>query len=188
MIIPLFIQICSPDPNSPDPNNPCILCVDTEDLDCELLRMARITIQPCLRMEQGINGGELLNGTYQAVIAYTENEQRISDYSIPSNIMSMFDHRNVNGSIDIIIESIDQTYDEFELVVIGFVNQQLVARKIGIYSTHTNRISLDKIDATLPAIPLSVIPLDRPAYERSQGIYRNGDFLIRVAPTSRFSF
>jgi hypothetical protein len=166
----------------------CIECTDTNRLDCELLRMARITIQPCIKMEQGTNGGELLNGTYQAVIAYTENEQRVSDYSIPSNIVSMFDHRNVNGSIDIIIEDIDQTYDEFELVVIGFVNQNMVARKIGIYSTRQNRISLDRIDATLPTVPLQLIPLDRPSYERSQGIYRNGEFLIRVAPTSRFSF
>src|SRR5690606_15934404 len=96
--------------------------------------------------------------------------------------------KNVNGSLDIIIEDIDQTYDEFELVVIGFVNQQLVARRIGIYSTHQNRISLDKIDATLPSVPIQLIPIDRPAYEKSEGIYRNGDYLIRVAPTTRFSF
>jgi hypothetical protein len=180
---PAYIQI-------PDPTNlpPCKDTIDSTELDCERLRMARLTIQPCLRMEQGLNGGELLNGTYQAVIAYTENEQRVSDYSIPSNIMSMFDHRNVNGSIDIIIEDIDQTYDEFELVVMVFVNQQLVAKKIGIYSTHTKRISLDKIDATRTTVPVQLIPLDRPAYERSEGIYRNGEYLIRVAPTTRFSF
>ena len=166
----------------------CIECVDTTVLDCELLRIARLTTQPCLRMEEGPNGGEILNGTYQALIAYTENEQRVSDYSIPSNLVSSFDHANVNGSLDIIIDSIDTTYDEFELVVVGFVNQNLVARKVGIYSTHTNRISLDKISATLPTVPLQLLPLDRPAYEKSEAIYRNGDYLIRVAPSTRFSF
>jgi hypothetical protein len=144
---------------------------------------------PCLRIEKGPNGGELLNGTYQAVVAYTENEQRITDYSMPSNIVSMFDHRNVNGSIDVIIETIDQDYDEFELVIIGFVNQQLVARRMGIYSTHQTRISIDRIDpAANVAVPIQLIPLDRPAYEKSEGIYRNGEFLIRVAPTTKFSF
>ena len=166
----------------------CQICTDTTDLDCEAMRMARLTKNPCIRLEKGPNGGELLNGTYQAVVAYTENEQRISDYSIPSNIVSMFDHRNVNGSLDIVIEEIDQTYDEFELVIIGFVNQQLVARRIGIYSTHQGRISIDRIDPALPAVPIQFIPLDIPAYERSEAIYRNGDYLIRVAPTSRFSF
>lgn len=178
---PAFIQDCQV-------IDDCRICTDTEDLDCEALRMARLTIQPCVRLEAGPSGGELLNGTYQVVIAYTENEQRVSDYSIPTNIVSLFDHRNVNGSLDIIIEDIDQTYDEFELVVIGFVNQNLVARRIGIYSTHQNRISLDTIDPERPAVPIQFIPLDRPAYEKSEGIYRNGDFLIRVAPTGRFSF
>lgn len=181
---PPWIQDCNPDPSNPS----CIICVDTDQLDCEKMRMARLTTPPCIKMEIGPNGGELLNGTYQAVIAYTENEQRVSDYSIPSNTVSTFDHSNVNGSLDILIEDIDQTYDEFELVVIGFVNQQLVARKIGIYSTHQSRISLDKIDPTLPAVPLQFIPIDRPSYEKSEGIYKNGEYLIRVAPSTRFSF
>lgn len=169
-------------------NNGCIECTDTTDLDCDRLRMARLTSQPCVTIEQGPNGGEILNGTYQAVIAYTENEQRISDYCIPSNIVSLFDHQNVNGSIDVVIEDIDQTYDEFELVIIGFVNQQLVAKRMGVYSTHQKRISIDRIDANLETVPLRLIPLDRPAYEKSEGIFRNGDYLLRVAPTTRFSF
>lgn len=182
---PPWIQIPDPD----NPNEDCNVLIDTDQLDCERLRMARLTKMPCLRIEQGPNGGELLNGTYQAVIAYTENEQRVTDYSIPSNLVSLFDHRNVNGSIDIIIEDIDTTYDEFELVVIGFVNQQLVARRMGIYSTRQSRISIDRIDpAVNTTVPISFIPLDRPSYERSEAIYRNGDYLLRVAPSSKLSF
>ena len=101
----------------------CITCVDTTQLDCEKLRMARLTKMPCISIEAGPAGGEILNGTYQAVIGYTINEQRVSDYSIPSNLLSLFDHKNVNGSIDVVINDIDTTYDEFELVLIGFVNQ-----------------------------------------------------------------
>lgn len=179
---PPFIEFC-------ETVDDCRICVDTKDLDCEAIRMARLTTPPCIRLKAGPNGGELLNGTYQAVIGYTENEQRITDYSLPSNIVSMFDHRDVNGSLEVIIETIDQTYDEFELVIIGFVNEQLVARRMGIYSTHQNSISIDRIDpAVNVTVPLQFIPIDRPSYERSQGIYRNGDFLVRVAPTTRFSF
>ena len=179
---PPFIQNCQT-------VNDCIICTDTTQLDCDRLRMARLTKMPCIKLEKGPNGGEILNGTYQAVIGYTENEQRITDYSIPSNIISTFDHANVNGSLDVIIEDIDQTYDEFELVIIGFVNQQLVARRMGIYSTHQKRISIDRIDpAANVAIPIQLIPLDKPSYEKSEGIYKNGDYLIRVAPSSRFSF
>lgn len=167
----------------------CNICTDTTDLDCEKLRMARLSSMPCISIEAGPSGGEILNGTYQATIAYCVNEQRVTDYSIPSNLLSLFDHRNVNGSIDVVINEIDTTYDEFELVLIGFVNQNLVARRIGVYSTRQHKISIDRIDpASNTTVPISLIPLDRPSYEKSEGIYRNGEYLIRVAPTTRFSF
>lgn len=166
----------------------CQVCVDTSELDCEALRIAKLTTPPCIHLETAPTGGELLNGTYFVCMAYTENEQRITDYSLPSNKISLFDHRNVNGAIDVVIDSIDQTYEEFELVVVGFVNQQLVARRVGIYSTRQGRIAIDRINPEWTAVPLELLPLDRPAYEKSEGIYRNGDYLLRVAPTSRFSF
>jgi hypothetical protein len=169
--------------------NNCEICEDTDDLNCDALRMARLTTPPCIRLEEGVNGGEILNGTYQAVVAYTENEQRISDYSTPTNIVSLFDHADVSGSLEVIIESIDQTYEEFELVIIGFVNQQAVARRMGIYSTHQNRIYIDRVDpAANETIPIELIPLLRPSYDKSEAIYRNGEYLLRVAPSTRFSF
>lgn len=183
---PPFIQDCSPT----DPLDPtCVTCVDTTDLNCEAIRLAKLTTPACLKIEQGPNGGEILNGTYQAVIAYTQNEQRVTDFSIPSVPVSLFDHRNVNGSLEITIEEIDTRYEEFELVIIGVVNMQTVARSMGFYSTRQKRISIDRVDpAANVTVPLRLIPLDKPSYEKSEGIYRNGDYLIRVAPTTRFSF
>jgi hypothetical protein len=181
---PPFVEI--PDPSNTDPD--CNPTIQTDELDCERLRMARLTTPPCVKIQLGQSGGETLNGTYQAVIGYTENEQRISDYSIPSNPVSVFSHENVNGALDIVIEEIDETYDEFELVIISVINEQTVATSIGIYSTSQSIISIDRISPDLPKVPLKLIPLDRPSYERSKGIYRNGDYAIRVAPTSRFSF
>lgn len=182
---PPFIQDCNPDPL----NINCNICVDTTDLNCEALRLAKLTTPACLKIEQGPSGGEVFNGTYQAVIAYSENEQRVTDFSIPSNPVSLFDHRNVNGSLDVIIEDIDTRYEEFELVIISVINMQTVARSMGFYSTRQNRISIDRIDpAANVTVPLRFIPIDKPSYEKSEGIYRNGDYLIRVAPTTRFSF
>lgn len=181
---PPFVQI--PDPTNPDPD--CNVTIDSNELDCERLRMARLTTPPCVTLRQGSSGGEMLNGTYQAVIGYTENEQRVTDYSIPSNPVSLFSHDNINGSLEIVIESIDETYEEFELVIISVINEQTVATKIGIYSTRQSVISLDRISPDLTKIPLRFIPVDRPSYEKSEAIYRNGDYALRVAPSSRFSF
>lgn len=169
--------------------NDCETCIDTTNLNCDAIKMARLTRPPCFTLEAGSNGGELLNGTYQAVIAYSENEQRITDYSSPSNIVSLFDHRDVSGSLEVVITDLDDTYDEFILVIMGFVNQQLVARKLGVYSTNQNRIFIDRIDpAANVTVPIQLIPLDRPSYDKSEGIYKNGDFLLRVAPSTKFSF
>ena len=183
---PPFIQECSPT----DPTDPtCITCINTTALNCEEIRLAKLTTPACLKIEQGPNGGSIFNGTYQAVIAYTQNEQRVTDFCIPSIPVSLFDHRNLNGSLDVIIEEIDTRYEEFELVIISVVNMQTVANSMGIYSTRQNRISIDRINpAVNVTVPLRLIPLDRPSYEKSEAIYRNGDYLIRVAPTTRFSF
>ena len=170
--------------------SPCIVCepIYPLELDCEKTRLARLTQMPCTYVSQGPNGGELLNGSYQVCIAYTKNEQRVTDYSLPSNVQALFDHRDVNGSLDIEITNIDETYDEFELVLIRVVNQQTVAKRMGTYSTSYGTINIDRFNENLETIPLEFLPLIRPSYEKSEGIYRNGEYLLRVAPTTRFDF
>ena len=167
----------------------CLVFEDTDVLNCDAIRLDRLVTNPCITIEPSLNGGEMLNGSYQAFIAYTQNEQRITDYSLPSNIHSTFDHRNVNGSLNIELNALDTRYEEYELVILAFVNQKLVARSMGHYSTRTTVISIDRIDpATNVTVPLSDLMLDKPAYERSKAIFRNGEYLIRVAPVTKFDF
>ena len=59
---------------------------------------------------------------------------------------------------------------------------------MGIYSTSHGNISIDRFNENLETIPLELIPLVRPSYEKSEGVYRNGEYLLRVAPTTRFDF
>jgi hypothetical protein len=169
-------------------DGPCKDEKPTGVIDCDKLRLATITKTPCLKIQKGNGLGTLLNGSYQAVIAYSVNGIRVTDYLAISNIQALWTHDNSNGSLDIIISDIDSSYDEFELVIIGFVNQQAVARKIGYYSTQTSKISLDAVDPTLPTVPLEQIPLRTAAYEKSAGMYNVNDYLIRVSPTTYEDF
>lgn len=158
-------------------------------LDCEKIRLAPIVVMPCLKLSKGISGGELLNGTYYVTGAYTTNEQRVTDYFSISNSQPLFTHEDSSGSLQIEIAEMDTNfYDEFELVVIRVVNNQTTAKQIGIYSTREKFISLDIIDETLPTVPLQFIPIQSVAYDKSEAIYRNGEYLIRVAPTGKFDF
>jgi hypothetical protein len=181
---PPYIQI--PDPNNTDPN--CNVTIDSPNLDCDKIRIARTVKQPCIKIKPAGYGGELLNGSYQVAIAYLENGLRVTDYSNLSNIVSLFDHSNVNGNIEIHIDNLDENYDTYELVVLSFINNKLVAKRIGEYSTNQSDISIDRIDPSLISVPLEFLLLDIPAYEKSEAIFKNGPYLLRVAPTTKFDF
>lgn len=166
----------------------CIICTDTDRLNCDKIRLARLVETPCFHIEKGANGGTLPNGSYFAVIAYSIDSQKIGDYSLPSNVQPMYNHNNVAGSIDVIIDSIDTSYDEFQLIIVSIINQQTVARIVGTYDTNQKRISLDNIDATWPVANLSDIPIRTPVFERTDAMFTVNDYLLRVGPRTRFDF
>jgi hypothetical protein len=187
-------QICTdendvilPGPPNYDPVG-CIICEDTTALNCEELRLARRYSTPCFRIERGTGGGTLPNGSYFAVIAYTVEGQVVTDYSMPSNLQPIFDHSNVAGSIDILIDSLDTDFDEFELVLVSIINQQTVSRRVGLYSTRQSRITLDIIDPRWTVVPLEKIPLRTPVYEKTDAMFTVNDYLIRTGPTTKFNF
>jgi len=166
----------------------CLICTPTTDLDCDQIRLARFIKAPCLRVQKGASGGTLPNGSYYAMLGYTINQQRISDYFFPSNVQPLFEHSNVAGSIDIFIDDIDTRFDEFELIVVSTVNQQAVARRIGIYSTRQSQITIDNISNELPSVPIEQIPISNPIFDSSEAIYENGDYAIRVGPRTKLDF
>jgi hypothetical protein len=170
------------------PGADCVIYEDTPTLDCEKLRLAPLLDTPCIDLSKATDGGQLRNGTYQAFIAYTVNEQRITDYIGISNLQSLFDHENTAGSLDLAISNLDKEFDFFELVILSNNQNNYVAKRIGLYSTETTNISIDFIDPALPSIALELLPLRNPAYEKSDSMYVVNDYLIRQGPTEQFDF
>lgn len=187
-----WIQTClDSNGNSPtSPNYPqgCITCTNTPALNCELIRLARHVQTPCVSIKKGVIGGTLANGSYFAVIAYTIFGQRVTDYFTPSNLVPLFDHDNVAGSIDITITNADTTFTEFELVVVATINSQTIAKRIGLYNITQTQITLDTIDPTLSTVPIELISIETPVIEKTDAMYNVNTYLIRVAPTSKFDF
>ena len=174
-----WVENCVTDPFG------CVTCTPTNVLDCDKIRLAKLISPLCLSVRKGATGGELLNGSYYVTAAYTIDQQKIGDYFMPSNVQSLFDHANVAGSLDIVIDAADSDYDEFELILVSIINQQTVARRVGIYSTRTANITIDSIDNRWPAIPVENIPLRNSVADKSDAIYENGDYLLRVGPTDK---
>jgi hypothetical protein len=183
--VPYFCEDINPDRD----------CVDCQpkppyQLDCEEIRLAKLITIPCVTISKGAAGGALQNGSYYAVVAYTINGQRYSDYYTPSEVQALFDHDNLSGSLEVTIKNLDsKTFDEFELVIVRTINQQTSAKRIGLYNTKGPvSISIDYIDESLPSVPIEVIPLRSPAYEKSDGLYVNGPYMLRTGPRTKFDF
>jgi hypothetical protein len=179
-----YKYILQPDTNNPD----CKIKVYTNELDCDRLLLHPHLIVPCYDLIKGNGSGQLPNGSYQITIAYLVNGVRVTDYFTPSNVQSLFSHENVSGSLEINISQIDETFDEFELVAIGFINQSATARKVGVYNTTQKTIFLDNYSQSLEVVPLSLIPLQTPLYDKSERMFEHNGYLMRSGVSTKPDF
>ena len=140
-------------------SGPCVIYQDTNRLDCEKIRLAPLLDTPCIKVSKAESGGQLRNGSYQVFIAYTVNEQKVTDYIGVSNIQSLFDHDGTAGSLKIEVSNLDQEFEFYELVIVSNNQANTVAKKIGLYSTEQTNIEIDYIDQSLVTVPLELIPL-----------------------------
>ena len=170
------------------PGAPCITYADTARLNCEKIRLAPLVDTPCVSLSKSVDGGMLQNGAYQAFIAYTENEQKVTDYIGISNIQTLWSHAGTGGSLNVTVSNLDKDYDYYELVLLIRNQGQIYAKRIGLYSTQQKDINIDYIDDALVAIDLKLIPQRSPAYEKSSAMYVVNDWLIRQGPVSQFDF
>lgn len=170
--------------NSNDPDE-CNVPFITDELDCDKLRLAPFVEQACVKVSKSKGAGQLNNGSYQAVIAYSHDGIRLTDYSIPSQPVGLWDHSGIGGSLDIKITNLDTNYSEYELVVIAVINQQTIAKKIGNYDVSQDNVHLDLFLQSLETIPLSLIPLRSTIYEKSKKMFTVNNYLIRTSVTTQ---
>lgn len=168
---------------SQDPD--CFIPEYTTQLDCDALRLHPLVTQPCVNVKKAQGAGQLNNGSYMAVVAYSENGIRLTDYSIPSQPQALWDHTGIGGALDITIDNLDKDYEEYELVVIAVINQQTIAKKIGYYSVRQTSVHLDLFNQSLETVELALIPLKSVVYEKSEKFHSVNNYLIRTGVTTQ---
>ena len=166
----------------------CPIPIYNDCLDCDAIRLNYLTNPPCYNVKKATGAGSLLNGSYQAVLAYSINGERVTDYFTPSNIQSIWNHLGVAGGLEIIITSIDTRFEEYELVLVSTVNSQTVARKIGNYSTSQTTVYIDNYSESNISIDLALIPLVTPIYEKSDKMFALNGYLLRSGVYSKYQF
>jgi hypothetical protein len=171
--------------NNLSPDSDCFIPEYTTDLDCEAIRLHPFVDQPCVKVNKAAGAGQLINGSYMVCVAYSENGIRLTDYSTPSQPQALWTHEGIGGSLDITIENLDQSFEEYELVLIATVNQQTLAKKVGNYPIRQSRVTLDQVNQSLETVPLAYIPLRNIVYEKSDKMHKVGDYLIRTGVTTQ---
>jgi hypothetical protein len=166
----------------------CVTCEDTQDLDCDKIRLARLMETPCLHVSSGKSGGSLRNGSYFAVMAYSIEGQKVTDWFSPSNVQPLWFGDNPYGALEIDVNADNVNFDEFILVIVANVNQGANAKQIGVYSTNTQKIYIDQIKEDLVNIPVEQLPIQTPIFEKSDQIVEVNNYLLRTGPTSKFDF
>ena len=157
-------------------------------LDCEKIRIIPFLQHPCINLKKGRGSGSLLNGSYQACIAYTINQVRISDYIGLTEVQSVFVHANMGSSLEVEVLDIDKTFDEFELVILAQVNGSTFAKRIGYYSTNSTTVYIDSMPNELVTVAISDIVVRRDAIEKSDAIYTVNGYALRVGSYSKTKF
>ena len=167
----------------------CTTCTDDLNfLNCEKLRLVPLIKHPCISIEKGNIGGTIPNGTFQACIAYTINQVKVTDFIGLTQPLGVFSHENTSSSLVITITDIDTTFDEFELVINGYVNAQNVAKQIGFYSTSQGTIHIDRWSTEFVNIDPGSIMFRSEPIERSDAMYPVNNYLLRTGIYSKFKF
>lgn len=168
---------------------PCIICNDTNQLDCDKIRLASFVKTPCVELSIAPGTGTLENGTYFAVVAYTINTQKVTNYFSPSNLQPVYTQNDLShGSLLLKLDLDTENFSQFELVIVRSINENVQAKQVGYYSTSLTKIQLDDVAQTLVTVPLSYLNILNPVYEKSDQIANIGQYLLRIAPTSKFDF
>lgn len=174
--------------NNPNSDCPIPYYDSPPRLDCDRLRLQYLITVPCFTLEKSNSAGTLFNGTYQVTIAYTINNQRVTDYFALSNAAAVWSHENNGNSLDLVLTAIDTNFDEYEVVLISTVAERTTARRIGFYSTTQTTVHIDDNTDALVTIPLEDIPINRPVYDVSDGMYSLNYYLLRSGVKTKPEF
>lgn len=167
----------------------CVIYEDTDVLDIEKTKLAMVAPPMKISLERGTIHGEMENGAYFVAGAYIIDGQRITSYSLPSNTVYLYAHENMAGSLEITISDVDEeSFDEMEIVVVQYTNMNPVCKRLGVYSTRQKKISVDRLDLQLEDVSLGDVIRNTPVIEKSDAMYRNGEYILRIGPTEKFDF
>lgn len=156
--------------------------VFTTELDCEQLLVDKKNSYP--RIITTIGGdGNLRNGAYQVSIAYSINQQRVSDYYSTTFPEKVWSHEDIGRSLNVEIENLDRDYPEYIVALTSTVHQQTATNIIGYYSTAQNKLIVSSVKGE--EISNLELIAKRPSYETAKYVTSSNGYALWTEPSSR---
>lgn len=175
-----------PDPNNEDPG--CVINIDTNTLNCDALRLATLVRTPCIDINLSQQPGVIENGSYAIVSAYVIDRQRVTNYFSSTYTQPIYNTPNERGSLEITVDADSEHFDEIELVLVRFIDQNLSAKRIGYFSTRSTTLVIDQVSEQAETVAIADLVLQNPVFEKSEQITELNNYLIKIGPTSKFDF
>jgi hypothetical protein len=144
------------------------------------IRLGKLISPPKLDIQQSTSG-VLANGSYQAVLRYSMNEQGFGDYyalTLPQSIWSELDF---TGALEVDIKALDSDFDFFELVIIQTRKNTTTAKYVGTYPRATSKIHVSNFeDPRYIKVDLEAITTVNQPWISSDQITGNNENLFRI--------
>jgi len=166
----------------------CRICKPLNKLSCDDIRLASLVKTPCIDVTVSSQQGTIENGSYAFYLAYTIDQQAVTNFFSPSYIQPIFNEINERGSLELNIDADTEHFDEFVLVVARFTNQNSSLKTIGYFSTNSQNIVIDQIAESLGNADEKAVLQQNPVFETSNQIAEGSRYLLRIGPTSKFDF
>lgn len=170
-----------------DPEGGCDIAENTQDLDCEALRLTPLLTIPDISLSK-TDGGDLPNGTYRVTVAYSSKKIRLTDYLTVSSPQFIYHLTGSGGGIEVDLSNLDKDFEEYQLILLSTVNQQVTARSIGFYSTSQSKVFIDELKQDDKTIDLGDIPLQSVYNEGGEGMFQVNQYLVQTAIRTRVEF
>lgn len=147
----------------------------TNQLDCdEIMLFPKISV-PCITLNENPSGN-LPNGTYSVLIAYSVDGQIYSDYYGLTNRIQLYSRANTNG-FSISLLGLDRDFDQYDVVVIQDAKGAKTAFRLGSYYTSQSLVIVDDLTA-LPTVNLSDLIIQKRTWDKAGLISANSNYLI----------
>lgn len=151
--------------------------------NCDDILLFKKIAHPCITVKKG-RVGNIPNGTYSVVAAYSVDNNVFSDWFSTTNRVQLHSESSSN-SLEVKIEGLDTDFKEFTLGVVGNYIDPVTKgatksfKVIGNYSTKIKSVSItDFINSTYKELPISTLVIGRPSWQKAGIITSNTNYLL----------